>query len=310
MRPAFSVIFFTTLTGAGYGTLIWASVSAALGFIPPDRQLGLLCLGLAVSLVTAGLLSSTLHLGRPERAWRAFSQWRTSWLSREGVASVATYLPTGVLALGWIWFKRTDGVFAAAGFCAAACACLTVCATGMIYASLKPIAQWSNPFTMPGYLIYALMTGSVCFDAILHLWRHDGGTFDVLAALAIILGWGWKTASWRYNDRLARTRLNRAVGVANGTVRSIEWPHTEENYILKEMAFTIARRHTAKLRQLVHLGAFALPLIAILTAAVLQSRLALVAALVAVISQTPGMLIERWLFFAEAKHTAASYYGR
>jgi sulfite dehydrogenase (quinone) subunit SoeC len=310
MRPAFSVIFFTTVTGAGYGILVWASLSAALGFMPADRWLGLLSLGPALSLVTVGLLASTFHLGRPERAWRAFSQWRTSWLSREGVASVATYLPAGLLAFGWIWFGRTDGVFAAAGFCTAACACLTVCATGMIYASLKPIAQWSNRFTMPGYLIYALMTGSVCLAAILHLWRQDGGAFDLLAALTIVLGWSWKTASWQHNDGLPGTRLDRAIGLAKGTVRSIEWPHTEENYVLKEMGFTIARRHAARLRRLVHLGAFALPLSAMLAAAFVPGPLGLLAALVAIGFQLPGMLVERWLFFAEAKHTVASYYGR
>ena len=85
MHPAYSVILFTTASGAGYGLLLWLAAAAALNLVPRDPMLGFFGLGLAIALVTIGLLSSTLHLGRPGRAWRALSQWRSSWLSREGV---------------------------------------------------------------------------------------------------------------------------------------------------------------------------------------------------------------------------------
>ena len=90
MHPAYSVILFTTASGAGYGLLIWLSAAALFGLIDPDPVLGFVGLGLAVVLIVSGLLSSTFHLGRPERAWRAFSQWKTSWLSREGVLAVTS----------------------------------------------------------------------------------------------------------------------------------------------------------------------------------------------------------------------------
>src|SRR5256885_1551665 len=106
MHPAFSVIIFTTASGAGYGLLALLGLGATLGLLPADFTFGLVAFGLALGLITGGLLSSTLHLGHPERAWRAFSQWRTSWLSREGVASVATYLPAGLFALGWVVWGR------------------------------------------------------------------------------------------------------------------------------------------------------------------------------------------------------------
>ncbi|MFX8652952.1 DmsC/YnfH family molybdoenzyme membrane anchor subunit, partial [Acinetobacter baumannii] len=91
---------FTTASGAGYGLLIWLAVASLNDWTPIEQPTGLVGFGLALGLITAGLLSSTAHLGRPERAWRAFSQWRTSWLSREGVFAVATYIPAGVLAIG------------------------------------------------------------------------------------------------------------------------------------------------------------------------------------------------------------------
>lgn len=311
MHPAFSVIFFTTATGAGYGLLALLGVSFAVGALAPDRWLGFVALGLALALITTGLLSSTLHLGHPERAWRAFSQWRSSWLSREGIASVATYLPAIIFGIGWVILGRTDGYVVVAGLAAATSALVTVFTTGMIYASLKPIAEWHTRFTVPGYLIYAIMTGSVLLNALLHLFGEDTRIAGIPAALAIAVGWGWKMATWRHNDTLVPpSTANSATGLAGGTIRSIEWPHTEENYVLKEMGFQIARKHAAKLRRLVHVFAFAMPLVAVLASLLTDGWIAAAAALLAVLAQMPGMLIERWLFFAEAKHTVTLFYGR
>ncbi|MGX5842263.1 dimethyl sulfoxide reductase anchor subunit family protein [Mesorhizobium sp. ArgA1] len=311
MHPAFSVVFFTTATGAGYGLLALLGVLAGLGFIPADFWLGLIGMGLALGLIAAGLLSSTGHLGRPERAWRAFSQWRSSWLSREGVASVATFIPAGLFGIGWVFFGRTGGWVAIAGFLATIGAIVTVCTTGMIYASLKPIAQWHSPYTLPAYLIFSTMTGSVLLNAL--LLGFGVGSIIVLACslIATLAGWGWKLATWRYNNRLEiPTTANTATGLAGGTVRSLEWPHTEENYLLKEMGFRIARKHSARLRQITQLLAFALPTLLLAAIFALPWPLAAVLSVVAVIVQFTGMLVERWLFFAEAKHTVTLYYGR
>ncbi|MEI8698821.1 MAG: dimethyl sulfoxide reductase anchor subunit [Mesorhizobium sp.] len=311
MHPAFSVVFFTTATGAGYGLLALLGALAGLGFVPPNFWLGLVSMGLALGLISAGLLSSAGHLGRPERAWRAFSQWRSSWLSREGVASVATFVPAGFFAIGWVFLGRTNGWVAVAGLLAAIGAVVTVCTTGMIYASLKPIAQWHSRFTLPGYLIFSAMSGSVLLNALLQGFAI--GSIIVLAGcvLLTVLGWGWKLATWRYNDRLEiPTNANTATGLVGGTVRSLEWPHTEENYLLKEMGFRIARKHKARLRQITQVLAFALPALLLIAAFALPWPYAAVLSALAAIAQFAGMLVERWLFFAEAKHTVTLYYGR
>ena len=88
MHPAASVILFTVTSGMGYGLLALLAVLGSLGVLPPDPGLGLAGFGTALALITAGLLASIFHLGHPERAWRALSQWRTSWLSREGVLAI------------------------------------------------------------------------------------------------------------------------------------------------------------------------------------------------------------------------------
>ncbi|BCG91113.1 DMSO reductase [Mesorhizobium sp. 113-3-9] len=311
MHPAVSVVFFTTATGAGYGLLALLGVLGGLQIIPPDFWLGLVGLALALGLVAAGLLSSTGHLGRPERAWRAFSQWRSSWLSREGVSSVITFIPAGLFGIGWVFLGHTDGWVAIAGLLAAIGAIVTVCTTGMIYASLKPIAQWHSRYTLPAYLIFATMTGSVLLNALLQGFGVGSRVMLALSMLATLAGLGWKLATWRYNDRLEiPTTANTATGLAGGTVRSLEWPHTEENYLLKEMGFRIARKHSAKLRRITQLLAFALPVLLLTTTFALPWPFAAVSSGLAAIVQFTGMLVERWLFFAEAKHTVTLYYGR
>src|SRR5262245_29816637 len=142
MHPAYSVILFTTASGAGYGLLTWLALARLLAVLPAQPSFGVAAFGLAFLLITAGLLSSTAHLGRPERAWRAFSQWRTSWLSREGVLALVTYVPAGLLALGWIVFDSRSQVLVLLALLTMAAALLTLFTTGMIYASLRTIRQW------------------------------------------------------------------------------------------------------------------------------------------------------------------------
>ena len=311
MHPAFSVVFFTTATGAGYGLLALLGLLGGLEFIPADFWLGLVGMALALGLIAAGLLSSTRHLGRPERAWRAFSQWRSSWLSREGLAAVATFIPACMFGIGWVFLGKSGGWVAAVGLLTAAGAVATVCTTGMIYASLKPIAQWHSRYTLPAYLIFAAMTGSALANALLQGFNLGSTAMLAWALLATLAGWGWKLATWRYNDRLELpTTANTATGLAGGTVQSIEWPHTEEYYLLKEMGFRIARKHSAKLRRIAQALAFAAPALLLAVALVAPWPLAALASALAALLQFAGMLVERWLFFAEAKHTVTLYYGR
>jgi DMSO reductase anchor subunit len=191
------------------------------------------------------------------------------------------------------------------------CAIATVITTGMIYASLKPVAQWHTPYTVPGYLIYALMSGAVLLNAILLASGTEYRPAGWLAFALIALGWFWKVISWRHDAGLtAPTTLNSATGLAGGEVRSIEWPHSEKNYLLKEMGYRIARKHAVKLRMFVHVLAFGLPLAATGIAILAHGWIAAAAAMIGVAAMIPGLLIERWLFFAEATHTVTLYYGR
>ncbi len=312
MHPAYSVILFTTASGAGYGLLIWLGLLGPLGWVPQTPAFGFAGLALALLLITVGLLSSTAHLGHPERAWRALSQWRSSWLSREGVAAIATYVPAGVLGIGWVFLERTDGVFAVAGLLAAVLAVVTLVCTGMIYASLPTIRAWHQPFVVPVYLALALATGALLLSLLLLLFGVVTSWAPWLALLTLAAAWLLKTASWARNDGAERTyTVGQATGLGRfGKVRPLEPPHTQPNYVMREMGYEIGRKHAQKLRRIAVLLTFVVPALLSLLMLLSGAQLGLLLALLAVMSAGAGVLVERWLFFAEAEHVSMLYYGR
>jgi DMSO reductase anchor subunit len=311
MHPALSIIIFTTASGAGYGLLALLGTLAPLGLLPPDRLFGFVALALALGAVTGGLVSSAAHLGHPERALRAFSQWRSSWLSREGVASVATYIPAGLFAIGWVFFGTTSGVWGVLGLLATLGAIVTVCCTAMIYRSLKPIQRWHNAWVLPNYLALGFMTGAVWLVFVARVFAVDQPLLSWIALVAIIAAMLLKLGYWRLIDRTgSESTAESATGLgAIGKVRLFEAPHTSENYLLKEMGFRIARKHARKLRLFTQLGAFALPFLWSLVALFAVGWAGALAALLAALCASFGVLAERWLFFAEAKHAVTLYYG-
>jgi DMSO reductase anchor subunit len=310
MKPALSVIFFTVLSGAGYGLWCLVGVALAAGIYPLDRVDILLPLGFGFVLVTAGLMASTAHLGRPERAWRALSQWRSSWLSREGIASLVTYLP--LLTLAYFAWRGAAGATGAriAGALLAACALATIWCTANIYRSLKTIRAWRARQVAPLYFMFAWLSGGLWLWAWLAL-RADHYVSDAfpltLLVLAVVTA-AIKADYWRGIDALPANTAGHATGLeALGLVRAFEGPVTEESYLTREMAFVLARKHSARLRRVAVVLFAAVPVLAI--AIVLTSHLgwlAIVAALVA----SGGIFVERWLLFAEARHAVAAFFPR
>jgi DMSO reductase anchor subunit len=311
MHPALSVILFTTASGAGYGMLFWLGVVAVANTLPPDRFFAPVSLALALAAITGGLISSTFHLGHPERAWRAISQWRSSWLSREGLVALATYIPAGLFGIGLVVFHRSDGFWAACGGLAAVGAVSSVVCTAYIYRSLKPIQRWANAWVLPNYLALAAMTGALWLAALGALFGIDRPAFAWLAAALVVPAALLKLAYWRYIDGTASaSTAESATGLgAIGQVRLLDPPHTSDNYLLKEMGFRIARRHASRLRRISFIAAFGLPVLLMVTGLYIGGTTLIILSSTAASLSTFGVLIERWLFFAEAKHTVMLYYG-
>lgn len=312
MHPAASIVVFTTLSGAGYGLLFLLGLGSAFGLLPADPWFGAIAIGKALGLIAIGLLSSTLHLRHPERAWRAISQWRSSWLSREGLAALLTFLPALALAWGWAIEGRHDGLFAIAGILAAVGAVVTVYCTAQIYASLKPIRQWRQPLVPAVYLLFALAVGGTLLVLLLLFWRWPAQDAAFLAAAATVAVWLLKLRYWSGIDRAAPLATpETATGLGHlGKVRMLEPPHTEENYLLQEMGYRVARKHAETLRRLAALCGFLVPIVALIVIIASSGWWELPLAILAAFAALVGTLVERWLFFAEATHTVTLYYGR
>ncbi len=305
MNPAYSVILFTTASGAGYGLLALLGVVGFNHGPASSTSFALTALIIAVGLITIGLLSSTFHLGNPSRAWRAFSQWRTSWLSREGVVAVLTY-PVA-LGFGAVWSGVIEAPkwIALLGFLTAMMCAATVFCTAMIYASLKTIRAWNNKLTVPIYLVFALATGSALLTAIATAFGRFQIFQVILTLAALTVAALLKFLYWRNIDHAPRIHtMESASGLGHlGAVSQWEVPHTAQNFIQKEMGYVVARRHAEKLRLAV-IGLLLLAVV-LLLATIQLPLFSLPAAIVAL----AAAIVERWLFFAEAQHVVQLYYG-
>lgn len=309
MKPAGSILLLTTLTGFAYGLLAWIGAYACLGLLIGARPLAIAGVALGLFLASIGLGASVLHLGRKERAWRALSQWRSSWLSREGVGALATY-PVAILFAVALHMDGDGILTRVLGAVVLATSLATVFCTAMIYASLKPIRQWHNSHTAPDYLIYAVFSGALLFALLHTALLGTPGSTGIMVATTAAVALVAKRAYWRHVDaQTPLASLAAAIGLPQGTeVKSLDAPHFTENYVLREMGFAIARRHSAKLRRIALGLGFAAPIGLGVLASLAIAPLA--ATTVALVCTFVGLLTERWLFFAEATHVSALYYGR
>lgn len=283
MHPATSVILFSTLSGAGFGLLAFLGA----GLPAPTGLPAFLWFALAYALATGGLLASTFHLGHPERALRAFTQWRTSWLSREAWAAVTTLLLAAPLALAASFRQPL-----AYGPLVSALALLTVFTTAMIYAQLKTVPRWHHWSTPAHYLTLALSSGAL-------LAGQSRLAIPLVIAAGLLQLWIWRDGDTRF----ARSGATLSAATGLPDVRSFAPPHTGPNYLLTEMVHVIARRRAAQLRLIALALGFALPLALLIPQHPVTTALA-------ALSHIAGILASRWLFFAEAEHVTGLWYGK
>lgn len=302
MNPAFSVLIFTVTSGAGYGLITLLVIAHLSGLLQAQDSSVILSAGcLALVLITVGLLSSTLHLANPKNAWRAFSRFRTSWLSREGVFAVLFY-PLALLYLGCIWINGAEfDLFAQlVGMSTALLALVTLFSTSMIYASLKTIRQWNTSLTPLNYLVLGLMSGALCLAAIqMAMTDASPGLLQQLALGLVVLGAVVKLIYLFWIGKPAGSTINTATGFTQARVRLLDVGHTADTFLTNEFGYEVAANKLLRLRGLMLLLTFVLPF------ALLTMAMALPAAMTAL----TGLLLERWLFFAEARHVVRLYHG-
>ena len=305
MRPALSVIFFTVSSGAGLGLLVWLVLLGSTGFaggIPTECFLQILATGLG--LTTAGLISSTLHLANPRNAWRAFSQFRTSWLSREGVLAVALY-PVAILYGLLVTMGSAGALQAGVGLLLALLALGVLYCTGMIYACLKTVPRWHTRLVPAAYVLLGLYSGALIglpFIAYRDSPVAPPATFALaLLAAAFIV----KSIYFvRFRAPVVQHTINSALTLGKKNIRLLDVGHTHGTFLTDEFCFKLARGHAVMLRLISVVLGFVLPLAVLMSGISTPILLTLTG-----IACLLGLLAERWLFFAEAEHVVRLYHG-
>jgi len=307
MHPALSILCFTTLAGAAQGLVValalarLLSVPMAPGFLPA-------ALLVAELLLLAGLAASFLHLGQKLRAWRAVLMWRTSWMSREVIALPAFI----VLVALWYLAERarlgsvTHAVLPLLAILGAVA--LWYC-TAMIYACLRFIEEWAHPLTIVNYTLIGLASGLLLASALAVLLDAGGDMIasNGSAALGVtVAAWITRNLALQRNAGIRhKSTLQSATGIRADALVQKSMGMSAGSFNTREFfhgASQVAMRHARLGLQLL---AFALPILLMLWALTSRSHWPWVAAM---LIQAPGLLVERWVFFAQAKHPQNLYY--
>ncbi|MGJ8586734.1 MAG: dimethyl sulfoxide reductase anchor subunit family protein [Yoonia sp.] len=289
MHPAASVIIFNTFSGLGFGLLFWLG----MGAIVPTGMGAFIWFTIAYLFAVGGLIASTFHLGHPERAIKAFSQWKTSWLSREGICAVFALIVMAVYGAGLVFAETRLALIGIIGGFASLGVVFT---TSMIYAQMKTVPRWRHWTTPAMYLLLSIGGGALLSGQV---W---------MATLLLALGAALQIFAWLSGDtrfKASGTTMETATGLGHiGKVRAFEPPHTGTNYLMREFIHQVGRKHAERLRIITIGLAFVLPVILLLL------PFNHVLAALAVISHIAGVLTLRWLFFAQAEHVVGLYYGK
>lgn len=288
MHPAPSIILFTVLSGLGFGLMIFLG----LGMPSPTGLSAFVWFAIAYILAVGGIISSTFHLGNPKNILKSFSQWRTSWLSREGCLAVATLLVMGIYGAALVFLNMRIALL---GYVGSVLALGTVYGTSMIYAQLKTVPRWNHPTTSVMFIAYAVSGGALLAGQVsLAVW--------FLPAAALLQLLIFLTADGRFSA--AGSTIASATQLGHiGSVRQFEPPHTGSNYLMKEMIHVVGRKHALKL-QVISVVLLFTPVLLLLL------PFSHTLALIAVLAHVAGVIVARWLFFAQAEHVVGLYYDK
>ena len=301
MKPALSVIFFTVSSGAGLGLLVWLLIASLMAdHIRMDATTFYKGVAIAAVLITAGLISSTLHLANRKNAIYALTRIRASWLAREGLLALVLY-PLAALHLYalqsglpqvtpvTLWLLIADAI--AVLYC-----------TGMIYGCLKTIPRWNTWMTPVKYVLFGLMSGAVLLPAVLSLRPQEFGPVGkpMVAILLLAFGLVLYLAYLLKHPRKQHT-INDALGFQQGKVRLLDVGHSHGTFLTNEFGFSVAREKARLMRWLAIFCAFILPMLLCYF-----TKWFWLASLICLV----GLLVERWLFFAEAEHVVRLYHGQ
>ena len=322
MHPAFSVIFLTTLIGAGQGlflALFTGQLYSAVKFLPAQDATIFYGYGslIAVVFLVAGLIASFFHLGHPERAWRSAAKWKTSWLSREVIVLPAfmgmTFIYSMIHINGWnpVLFNLTENITVDLSLLVGAVnvvlAFSLYISTAMIYACIKFLQEWATPLTVVNYTLLGMASGfAICTAFAAYI---DSDLIRFYAAWTILLtfvAFITRSISLIRNRNIKyKSTLSTAIGIRHTKIKQIAQGSMGGSFNTREY-FHHAKPIIFKSIKLIFLVlVFIIPILLISIG--LKNNVFAFFALAFVV-QYIGLLAERWFFFAQANHPQNLYY--
>ncbi len=320
MKPAISVILLTTLIGVAQGLFLAyysAEVLSLLLILPNQVLVGSGCAGIiSLVLLVGGLIASFFHLGHPERAWRAATMWRTSWLSREVIALPITmglifiYSVLKLTGDHQIMFNLGNGnqveLATVVGFFAMIAVFVLFICTAMIYTCLKFLQEWHSPLTVLNFILMGCASGFVLASALSAY--HDPQVFGYISGTAMVLSVA--ALASRYAS-LARNRnlrspstLQTAIGIHHPNIRQIAQGAMGGSFNTRAFIHTYGPAVVQLARRFFLIAGFIIPVLLL----VISNESPVVICTLAFLIQYTGLLAERWYFFIEAKHPQNLYY--
>jgi len=322
MHPPFSVIFLTTLIGAGQGLFLALFAAQCYTLLEkiPQQSSEFYAYGSIVALVflTGGLIASFFHLGHPERAWRSATQWRTSWLSREVIALPLFMLM--VFIYGALHYFDIDPAIDATTAIPAGsltiivgvigvvtCFALFIC-TGMIYACLKFLQEWHTALTPINYTLFGMASGFTLAAVYAHLQQSSLLGFMALWAIIFtVLALFTRGASLIRNYRLKyKSNLTTAIGVRHTQIQQKAQGAMGGSFNTREFFHGKTAAFFKSIKWVFLVLVFPVPIV--LLSLGLANQQALLLFVLAFAIQYAGLIAERWFFFAQAKHPQNLYY--
>ena len=294
MKPATSLIIFTVLSGFGFGLLFWLNLNLHSSEIFSN----VVIFPIAFLFSVIGLIASSFHLGNPQRALLSFTQWKSSWLSREAVLAVITLWTSFIHVILMVFYQIKFNWLGYVGaiFCVA-----TILSTAMIYTQMKTVPRWNMKVTPFLFLIYGIAGSSIVLNQII----FSGVLFLVLGLL--------QTFTWKIGDKqfYNKSHIGTATGLSTNSnrVRMLEPPHTGSNYLLKEMVHIVAQKHIYKLRWISLILLSLIPTLICFSFIMIANHGLTTLGMITLINLL-GTIVSRWLFFSEAEHVVGLYYNR
>ena len=320
MKPALSVILFTVLSGAGLGALALIALADLASHVLAQVRLpsSMTTVSvIALLLVIAGLSASTLHLAKPSNAWRSLTRWRSSWLSREALVAMV-FIPVAIAYIG-LHFLGVAASTTALALAVVLLAWAMLYCTAMIYASLKPIRQWHTARVPLAFWLLGHASGALLVVCALSVEQSVATGWIAASLVLFVLALLVKLEYWRFvGDTSGGVTLGRAIGVDHGvgpprrggdggrTVAAslLDVGHSKGTFLTREFLHTPGDSTRRWLRIIALVAGFAIPLLWLVIGHA-DWRTGAAAFVICMI----GLIAERWLFFAEARHTVRLYHG-